>query len=157
MAATMIQELFRTRELDDFPGPFARRARQVAQELRVLWDHTCRTAAEGRRIDTLHSARDDYRALLQGHLRLLKEYLTLAELHQKVIPTDSTWVAELNRAVDDLTALHDELFPRWQTVEDLRQILIEKLALPTAKLRELADKYPPPASWVEETIDPFSD
>ena len=36
MAAAILRELFRPPGLDDFPGPFARRARQVAEELRGL-------------------------------------------------------------------------------------------------------------------------
>jgi hypothetical protein len=157
MVATILQDLFRTHELDDFPGPFARRARQVALKLRELWNRTSREAAEGRRIEVLHAARDDYQSLLRGHLRLLEDYLTLAELHQRMMGADPAWVVELTQAVDDLKNLYGELFPRWQTVEDLHQLLIEKFSLPADKLRELAAKNPPPASWVEETIDPFSD
>ena len=65
---------------------------------------------------------------------------------------------ELSRAVGEVEEkFYDELFLHfWQTEEDLHQIVIEQLSLPADKLRELAAKYPPPASWYEETADPFS-
>ncbi len=36
MATAMLHELFRLREMDDFPGPFAPRARKVSEELRGI-------------------------------------------------------------------------------------------------------------------------
>jgi hypothetical protein len=32
---------------------------------------------------------------------------------------------------------------------------MEKAALPKAKLRKLARKYPPPQSWYNENVNPF--
>jgi len=66
-------------------------------------------------------------------------------------------VEELKEAANELKALHDELFPRWQTADDLHQLLVDKFSLAADKLRELAATHPPPTSWMEETIDPFSD
>ena len=78
----MLNDLFRPSGLDDFPGPFAARARRVAEELRARWEHTCREAARNRKLAELHAARDEYEALLKGHLQLLEVYLTLTGLHQ---------------------------------------------------------------------------
>ena len=63
---------------------------------------------------------------------------------------------ELTRAVAELRALYDTLFPRWQTAQDLHEILIKRFSLPAGNLRELAASHPPPASWLDETDDPFS-
>jgi hypothetical protein len=143
--------------MDDFPGPFARRARETAEELRRDWDCTARDAAENRRLDELHASRDDYRALLSGHLRLLEDYLALTQVHQRAFGPNPSRVSELTAAVSELKRLHDELFPRWQTADDLARILIEKFSLPADALRELATRHAPPASWLNETADPFSD
>lgn len=156
MATAILKQLFRSRALDDFPGPFAERARLTAGELRELWDRASRDAAENRRLEELHAARDEYRELLAGHLRLLNEYLSLAELHSRALGSNPAWAAELRHAVSDLQSLHDSLFPRWQTLQDLQHILIEKFSLPAEKLRERAALSPPPQAWFEETADPFS-
>lgn len=156
MATAMLRRLFGPRTLDDFPGPFAERARRTVEELRELWDRASRDAAENRRLDELHAARDEYRELLAGHLRLLTEYLSLAELHHRALGSNPAWADELRHAVRDLQSLHDSLFPRWQTLQDLHGILIEKFSLPAAKLRERAAQSPPPQAWFEETADPFS-
>jgi hypothetical protein len=157
MAATILHELFRARELNDFPGPFARTARRVAGELRELWEATSRRAAESRRVEALHAARDDYHSLLLGHLRLMEDYLALAELHRRAMGASPEWSEELARAVGELKALYDGLFPRWQSADDLRHLLIEKFSLPADRLRALAASHPPPPPWAEETADPFAD
>ncbi|MCE9561821.1 MAG: hypothetical protein K8U57_07185 [Planctomycetes bacterium] len=156
MAAAMLHSLFHPRAMDDFPGPFARLAREVTEELRRDWERTCREAAENRRLEELHATRDDYHALLKGHLRLLEEYLSLTEIHQRAFGPNPVWISEMSRAVEELKQLYDELFPRWQSSHDLAQILTEKFSLPAEKLRELAGTHSPPTSWFEETDDPFS-
>src|SRR5947208_1685385 len=128
MSAAILQQLFRPPALDDFPGPFARRAREVAMELRDLWERTCRAAAEARKVEELHAVRDEYHALLKGHIRLLDEYRTLTELHQRAFGPNPARTAELDEARAELHSLYDSLFPRWQTLDDLYQILIEKFS-----------------------------
>lgn len=152
MATAMLEQLFRPPALADFTGPFA----AAAEGLRAEWDRTSRDAAENRRLDELHAARDEYRALLEGHLRLVEDYLALTELHQRAFGPNPACAGELNRVLGTLRGLHDELFPRWRTAQDLHQILVEKFSLPAAKLRDLAAKSPPPPAWFEETADPFS-
>ena len=156
MATAMLRQLFSPRALDGFPGPVADRACQTADELRDLWDRTSRAAAANRRLDELHAARAEYRELLAGHLNLLEDYAALADMHRRALGANAAAADTLNRAVSALRSLHDELFPRWQTVQDLQQILIEQFSLPADKLRELAAKLPPPAAWLDETIDPFT-
>jgi len=156
MAAAILRELFRPRAMADFPGPFATRARHAAEELRHDWDRTCRDAAENLRLEELHATRNDYQTLLKGHLLLLENYLALSELHQRMFGSNPLWIEELSHAVGGLRSLYDELFPRWQTLQDLTQLVIEKFSLPKERLQELALKYPPPSSWYEETADPFS-
>lgn len=72
MAAAMLRELLRPRAMDDFPGPFAHRARETAEQLRKVWSRISREAALNHRLDDLQAARDDYHALRVGHLRLLE-------------------------------------------------------------------------------------
>lgn len=156
MAAAMLRELFRPRDVQDFPGPFAHRARRLAAGLRADWDRTCRDAAASRRLPELHAARDEYHSLLKGHLRLLEDYLALTELHQRAFGPNTAWVEELGGAVEELRGLYDELFPRWQTADDLCQLVIEKSSPSAEKLRDVAARHAPPPSWFEETGDPFS-
>jgi hypothetical protein len=80
----------------------------------------------------------------------------LTEVHQRVFGSNRAWADELARAVDELRRLYDELFPRWQTREDLTGILIDKFSLPNVALIALAEKHPPPQSWYDETDDPFA-
>lgn len=155
MPAMMLEKLFGLPALDDFPGPFAHRAVAVSSELRQLWERTSRDSASNRTVEELHSARDAYRDLLRGHLKLLEDYISVSELHDRHL-APSTQIDELRRAAAGLRELHDELFPKWQTLDDLHDILRKKFTLPSAILDELAAKHPPPQSWFDETVDPFT-
>ena len=126
MATAMLHSLFRPRAVDDFSGPFARRAQETAEAFRRDWDRTARDAAENHRLGERHASREEYHALLSGHLRLLEEYLSLTEVHQRAFGPNPVWATELSTAVEVLKRLHDELFPRWQTADDLARILIER-------------------------------
>ena len=69
---------------------------------------------------------------------------------------DRVGVALLDLSTGEFTAAEYVGADRWQTLDDLYQILIEKFTLPAAKLDEIAAKHPPPPSWFEGTDDPFS-
>lgn len=155
MATAMLDDLFRPPALDDFPGPFARRARQVAAELRGRWERTIRAAAEARKLPELHATRDDYRMLLEGHLRLIEQYQALSALHGQVFGSNPEWADDLAAAAGGLRGLYDQLFPRWQTLDDLYRIVGDAVAIPPEKWPALAAKFRPPDWWYDEDVDPF--
>lgn len=127
MTSPMLRELFRPRVVSDFPGPMARKARQVADQLRAAWDRSWRSAVETGRLDDLHETRDQYHALLHGHLQFLGQYRAVAELHRRMLGSNPVWVEELSRAESDLRCFYEELFPRWQTAQDLCELLAERV------------------------------
>ena len=47
------------------------------KQITVPWDNVCRQAIQRRSAEELHPTRDDYRALLESHLKILDGYLTL--------------------------------------------------------------------------------
>ena len=63
---------------------------------------------------------------------------------------------QLHTAAEKTAALRDDIFARWETVADLEAIVaVETHPLTNEQLRRFAEAHPPPASWYEETIDPF--
>lgn len=147
----------------DHPNPPGGRADRIAHAIQRHWDEISRDAAEHRRVDELHSARDDYHSILLANIELLEKHLALTKVYLQVDDRGVSAIRltdaakSLKGALARLKSHYDLLFPRWQTVDDLQQILIEKLSPSSEKLRDLAHRYPPPASWLDETIDPFAD
>jgi hypothetical protein len=122
---------------------------EYAGEVSGAWDRACRRATESGSAEELHSARDDYQALLLAHLKILDGWLTLLSRFPREYPPG--FAEDFTSIRDQLRKHYDSLFPRWQTLEDLEAILLERASLPNDQLKELAAKYPPPQAWYDET------
>ena len=132
-----------------FEEPWLLQERNV-QRLIAAWDHICRQAIQNGSAETLHAAREDYQTVIQGYLKILDGYLTLLSRFEGEHP-HAEFAERVTRSSDQLQRHYDSLFPRWQTLEDLEAILLERISLPNDQLKALAAKYPPPQSWYNET------
>lgn len=126
---------------------------QTVRELVVAWDHVCRQALEAGSADDLQAIRDDYLAVLSGHLKILDGYL-MVQSRLPDEPSRAEGAERLVQARNDLQGHYDSLFPRWQTLEDLEAILLERISLPNDRLKALAAKHPPAQSWYDEDETP---
>ena len=122
------------------------------RRLRDAWDHVCRQAIHAGSAEELHAARDDYQAVLLGHLKILDGYLMLLTRFESERP-GAGFVELVSRTRDELQRHYESLFPRWQTLDDLEAILLERVSLPNDQLKALAAKYPPAQAWYDEASD----
>jgi hypothetical protein len=170
---------------DTFPFQAAGGAaiRRFPGLLEQQWEAICRDAASSGHLKELHAARGDLLTVFDQLLAFHKNYLGLLDLQERCTGRDThrrerrrfllpsggpereltLSVAhprelreDVMKALDELTQLRDAIFSHWHTMDDLAKILIETFSLPANKLRELAIDHAPPASWAEETDDPFS-
>ncbi|MBP3959090.1 hypothetical protein J8F10_27920 [Gemmata sp. G18] len=116
------------------------------------WDQVCRQALQRASAEDLQAARDDYQAVLTGHLKVLDGYSVLLSRFPGEYP-HAELADRLPRLRDRLQEHYDFLFPRWQTLEDLEAILLERVSLPNDQLKTLAAKNPPPPAWYDEVTD----
>ena len=154
MVAVM-RELFEPYPFLLHPEPwflFDRGRRQVVH----AWDRVCADALRTGDAERLHSACEDYRAVLLGYLKVLDGYLMLADhLGDEFDFPPRELMTRLGETRDEIRKHYDALFPRWQTLDDLEGILLEHITPSNAELKELAKRYPPPQAWYEETENPF--
>jgi hypothetical protein len=155
MVAVM-RELFEPHPFFRHPEPWFWYDRG-SRHLLAAWDRVCSEAIRTEDAERLHAARDSYRTVLLAHLKVLDGYLMLVdglgdefdlpprELHDRLTETREA-----------IQKHHDSLFPRWQTLDDLEAILLERITPSNAELKELAKHYPPPQSWYEETENPIT-
>lgn len=139
------------RELADPPERLAELWLTLAKddtELIAAWDGVCARVLRDGSIEDLHAARNDYQAVLFGHLQLLDGHLTLLERFG-----DETRREAIAAQRTRLQQHFDTLFPRWRTQENLEAILLERLRIPNDTLKTLAAKNPPPQSWYDEAGD----
>lgn len=103
----------------------------IARHLITAWEHTCwRVARDGSAAD-LHAVRDDYLAVLVGYIRILEGYLVLrTRFGGEAAYGDG--LAQLAACRDHLQRHFDSLFPRWQTLGDLQELIRERTTIPEA-------------------------
>jgi hypothetical protein len=125
----------------------------IVPRLLGAWDRVCRQTIASGSAEGLHSAREDYQAILLGHLKILDGYLVLLNRFAGEAPVEE-FTGHFAQTRDTLQKHYDSLFPRWQALEDLEAILLERVSLPNDQLKELAAKYPPPQAWYDEADAP---
>jgi hypothetical protein len=123
-----------------------------AQRVIDAWERACRQTTESGSTEELHATRDDYQTALLAHLKILDGWLTLLNRFPHEYPPG--FARDFTSIREQLRRHYDSLFPRWQTLDDLEAILLERISLPNDQLKELAKKYPPPQAWYDENESP---
>jgi hypothetical protein len=148
MPATLIRE-FAARDADRLAAVLAGMRDlpdQLAERRRTMF----RDAALRRQVPELHAGRDDYRRLYDGYIESAERSRDLAEA------AGSPLAAEFARVADEVRKQRDELFDRWQTLDDLYRIIVDALAIPPDRWPALAAGFRPPDWWYDEAEDPFA-
>ena len=149
MPATLIRE-FAARDADRLAAALAG-MRDLPEQLTERRKQMFGDAAEARRLPELHAGRDDYRRLYDHYVGAAEHYAGVAEA------AGDPSAADFARVADEVRAQRDDLFGRWQTLDDLYRVVIDLFTPSPERSAYLAAKYPPPASFWDETDDPFSD
>lgn len=113
------------------------------------WDAACRQAVRSGSAEELHAIRDDYQAVLLGHLKILDGYSLLVSRFEP----EQARAERLGHCRNDLQKHYDALFPRWQTIDDLEAILLERVSPSNEQLKTLAASHAPPQAWFDENHD----
>jgi len=154
MVAVM-RELFEPFPAFMFPEPFFLSER-IGRRLLDAWDRVSSEALRSGDAERLHSAREDYHTVLLGLIKLLDGYQMLAgNLRGDFDYPPSAWRERVQESRDEIQKHYDSLFPRWQTLDDLEAILLERITPSREERLELVKRFPPPQSWYEETENPF--
>jgi hypothetical protein len=121
---------------------------EYAHEVTRAWNRACDAATRTGCADDLHAARDDYQTALLAHLKILDGWFTLLDRFPHEFPDGFAERMASNR--EALQRHYDALFPRWQTIDDLEALLLERASLPNARLKALAAAHAPPQAWYDE-------
>jgi hypothetical protein len=121
---------------------------EYAREVTRAWERACDAATRSGSADDLHAARDDYQTALLAHLKILDGWLTLLARFPNEYPDGFADRMASNR--DELQRHYDVLFSRWQTIDDLEALLLERASLSNEQLKALAVTHAPPQAWYDE-------
>lgn len=155
MSAGLIRELYA-------PYPFYRLREpwllyeHAGRHVLRAWERVCADALGTGDAEPLHQVRERYQTALLGHLKVLDGYLMLLTGAQEPFDTPPNEHHDLlGTSRDEIRKHYDALFPRWQTLEDLEGILLDRITPSNEALTELAKRSPAPASWYEQP-DPLT-
>lgn len=117
----------------------------LGRHLTTAWEQTRRRVAHEGTAEELHATRDDYEIVLLGYLRILSGYLTLMSRFGG--EPQGEIVSHISLCLEQLQKHYDALFPRWQTLDDLRAMLRERAPHPAELLRAVITNSQPPQNW----------
>ena len=145
MGATVLDELKDVERLEVALAGLAALPEVLAARKEKLF----RDVIASKRVDELHASRDAFRRHFDDRIGIAERYQSIAE------NSGSLLAVEFAAAADELRSQRDELFAKWQTMDDLYRILIELVTPSRERMRELVEKYPAPQSWIDATDNPF--
>ncbi|MDY3552719.1 hypothetical protein R5W24_001807 [Gemmata sp. JC717] len=144
--------------LRELAGPFPMRPlferswyvhERTARELTEAWADACSQAVQNGSAEELHAARDNYQGILLGYLKILDGYLMLLN-HVPEESPEAEFTNSIKRTRVAVQKHYDALFPRWQTIDDLEALLLERVSPSNEQLKTLAAGHRPPQAWFDE-------
>jgi hypothetical protein len=126
-----------------------------AARLRPCWEEYQRAGWAGQ-ANRVHALRGGLLRTFEARLRYLAEAIRLASVAADLTGRPVPGSERLSGAIQALEALKNEVFGRWNTLEDLEQILVETHPLSAERFDSLARHYRAPQAWYEQE-DTFSD
>ena len=121
---------------------------RVGRDLIEAWQRVSNERRNAGDAEPLHAVRDQYHKVLLAHLKILDGYISL--LNQDSTPRSMAHADQVQTTRDLLQKHNDSLFPKWQTLDDLEDILLAAITPSNEQLIALAKRFPPPQSWYDE-------
>ena len=152
MIATMPSELLKSTARDRAVALLGH-YETLAQFAIEVWEATCRETLRTGDAEPLHAQRDQCEFFFKGELERIDDCLRIVAPREDREAIQSH--ARLTALRDQLATKYNELFPKWQTLDDLEEVLLSSKIPPRDVRIDLANRFPPPQSWYEEDFDPF--
>jgi hypothetical protein len=122
--------------------------------IEMLWNNLSSVAYQFG-AEALHHSRRDFEQQHTARVELLDKVLNAASDYRSRFGQSATGAEKITACRELLGRMRIAILDRWVTLEDLEDLLLEKLTLPNETLKEIAKRNPPPQSWYDETFDPF--
>ncbi len=120
-----------------------------------FWDQLCKKAYRDG-AEPLHAIRDKIELIWRLRADSIRDVKAIGERVFQLsgrAPTAWLHLDEAEKTVDRFSVI---VLDRWQSLEDLEDVLLARISIPNERLKKLAAQYPPPQSWYDETIDVFA-
>jgi hypothetical protein len=127
---------------------------RLPERARALWRRLCEAGRAGR-ASAVHAAREDLQKDFERKLWVIEKARRISQEFSVLTGKALADAEVLKQAEDDLRRLHAEIFGRWQTLEDLEDLLASLYPFTNERLETLEKKYKPPAAWYSEEGKPF--
>jgi hypothetical protein len=127
---------------------------RLPERARRVWRRLCEEGWAGR-TNAVHAAREELQKDFERKFWLITKARHTAQQFAALTGTMLPDANRLQEAEEELHRLHAEIFGRWQTLEDLEDLLAARYPLPDERLQKIGTKHQPPESWYSEEEKPF--
>jgi hypothetical protein len=118
----------------------------AARQLKEGWDLCCRLVAAGH-TGEIHTTRDRFLQAFATRLAHLRLAYSLVRFASRTAASELSEAGELAAEIDILGPMLSRLEVRWQSQEDLEDLVAESLAPTSQKLEAVAQRYGGPSTW----------
>jgi len=133
----------------------ADQAARLPAMTRSTWENLCQTGMAGK-TEQVHALRSWLAQQVKRRLEMIRQAQAIAERANAFAGTALTGLPDLERARTDLEVFQREVLSRWQTLENLEDLLAEMYPLSNARLNAVRSTMPPTyPQWYAEDSKPF--
>jgi hypothetical protein len=118
----------------------------AAQRFKEIWDACCKLVVAGHTKE-VHGARDRFLGAFAMRLAYLGQARELVRFASRQASAEVPEGSELDADIAVLEPMLHRLVSRWQTEEDLEDLVAESLAPSPEKLEAVARTYGGPSAW----------
>jgi hypothetical protein len=126
----------------------------LPERARRLWQQLSSVGWAGHATE-VHAVREPFRQNIQDKLRLVQQARRFGEMLRLLKGQPFPEEERLRQAEEDLRRFSSEVFDRWETLEDLEDLLAASFPLSNERLEVIGKKYPPSPAWYSEEGKPF--
>jgi hypothetical protein len=118
------------------------------------WREVCQAVVAGH-TQTMQSQRESFQESVCFSLTLLRRAHQFASNAAVLAGQEVPHAGDLTQGIAELQRMKERVCARWQTAEDLEDLVAEATALSAEVLDAVAAKYGFPQKWFDEDSNPF--
>ncbi len=127
---------------------------QICEKIKERWKQLCAEGWAGK-TEEVHALRAPIAEMIASKRQSMAKVRELVDLLQRRTGVRLSERTLLDQAEQFVDQFQNDVLDRWHSLEDLEDMLAASYPLSNDRLKAMASKHAPPASWFDEQSNPF--